>query len=117
VGVQVNKYVVVDGDFTWGQHQFRQNGVLGEEQCEARVIVRVVATPEAGLKARFHGSPTIRIDGVDIEVPSVEHQGYQLRCRTYHPNAGQLGVPHPDTIRQALYTHPGKRHPWRLERT
>jgi Outer membrane protein beta-barrel domain len=27
VGVQVNKYVVLDGDFTWGQHQFRQNGV------------------------------------------------------------------------------------------
>ena len=27
VGVQVNKYVVLDGDFTWGQHEYRSNGI------------------------------------------------------------------------------------------
>lgn len=27
VGMQVNKYVVLDGDFAWGQHQYRTNGV------------------------------------------------------------------------------------------
>jgi hypothetical protein len=27
VGMQVNKYVVLDGDFSWGQHEVRQNGV------------------------------------------------------------------------------------------
>ncbi len=27
VGVQVNKYVVLDGDFSWGQHEVRQSGV------------------------------------------------------------------------------------------
>lgn len=27
VGVQVNEYVVLDGDFTWGQHEYRTNDV------------------------------------------------------------------------------------------
>ncbi len=27
VGVQVNKYVVLEGDLTWGQHELRQGGV------------------------------------------------------------------------------------------
>jgi outer membrane protein with beta-barrel domain len=27
VGVQVHKYVVLDGDFTWGQREYRSNGV------------------------------------------------------------------------------------------
>lgn len=27
VGVQVNKYVVVESDLTWGQHEYRSNGV------------------------------------------------------------------------------------------
>ncbi len=91
--------------------------VMGEEQCEARVIVRVITGHEEAIKARFHGSPTIRIDGVDIEGPSVERDGYHLRCRTYHPHGSHLCVPHPETIRQALYTHPGKRRPQPQERS
>lgn len=90
--------------------------VLAQEQCEARVIVRTIASHDTAIRARFHGSPTIRIDGVDIEGPSVEGEGYELRCRTYHPHGGPLGVPHPDTIRRALYTHPAKRHPQLQER-
>jgi hypothetical protein len=43
--------------------------VLTDEQCEARVIVRMIATPEAATKACFHGSPTIRIDGVRQRLP------------------------------------------------
>ncbi len=27
VGVQVNKYVLLEGDLTWGQHEYRSNGV------------------------------------------------------------------------------------------
>lgn len=90
--------------------------VLAEEQCEARVIVRAIVIHEAAIRVRFHGSPTIRVDGVDIEGPSIEREGYALRCRTYHPHGGQPGVPHPDTIRRALHTHPGKRHPRPQER-
>lgn len=85
--------------------------VLTQEDCETRVIVRAITSHDKAIRARFHGSPTIRIDGVDIEGPTVQRDGYELRCRTYHPHGGQLGVPHAETIRRALYTHPGKRHP------
>lgn len=90
--------------------------VLAEENCEPRVLVRTIKDYDEAIRHRFHGSPTIRIDGVDIEGPSVEREGHQLRCRTYHPHGGQLGVPHPDTIRRALYTHPGTRRQQRLGR-
>lgn len=83
--------------------------VLAEESCEARVIVRPITDDDRALRHRFPGSPTIRINGVDIDGRSVEREDYQLRCRTYHPHGGHLGVPHPDTIRQALYSRPGRR--------
>lgn len=85
--------------------------VLAEEHCEAPVTVRIIRDDDSVVRYRFHGSPTILIDGVDIEGPSVGREGCRPRCRTYHPHGGHPGVPHGDTIRRALYTHPGKRHP------
>lgn len=85
--------------------------VLAEESCDARVIVRVVRDDESAVRHRFIGSPSVRIDGVDLEGPGRQRDGYHRRCRIYHPHGGQLGVPHPDAIRRALYTHPGKRCP------
>jgi hypothetical protein len=54
---------------------------------------------------------------VDIEGPSVERDGYHLRCRRYHPHGSHLCVPHAETIRQALYTYPGKWHTQPQERS
>ncbi len=61
--------------------------VLTQEDCETRVIVRAITSHDKANRARFHGSPTILIDGVDIEGPTVQRDGYELRCRTYHSMA------------------------------
>lgn len=85
--------------------------VLAEEHCQTSVSVRAIADEEQAIRYHFHGSPTILIDGVDLEGPTLARDGYHPRCRTYHPHGECLGVPSADLIRTALCTHPGRRHP------
>lgn len=85
--------------------------VLAEDHCESRVTVRAIADEERAMRYHFHGSPTILVDGVDLEGPALDRDGCHLRCRTYYPHGECLGVPTADLIWTALCTHPGKRRP------
>lgn len=87
--------------------------VLAREHCEPRVRVRVIKTEEEGVQHHFHGSPTILIDGVDIEGPSVARLRSRLGCRVYYAHGECLGVPDVSLIRSAIRTHPGLRRPSR----
>ena len=51
---------------------------------------------------RFLGSPTIRIDGVDVEGFEADQRGYSYSCRTYEDGGETKGWPSVDKIRQAL---------------
>jgi hypothetical protein len=65
------------------------------------IVVREVATDDAADAERFTGSPTIRIDGVDVQDPGEEPTG--LTCRVYHRRDGRVSpVPDPEDIRDAL---------------
>jgi hypothetical protein len=56
----------------------------------------------AAEQARFLGSPTIRVDGRDID-PGAEHQEeYVHACRLYHVGHSLRGLPDEDWLRQAL---------------
>jgi hypothetical protein len=65
------------------------------------VVVREVQTQaQAGLE-RFVGSPTIRIDGVDVQPPGEEPAA--LTCRVYHRRDGRISTtPDPADVRDAL---------------
>ena len=66
--------------------------------------VEVVEVEDAGaaVRLRFLGSPTIRVDGHDIE-PGVERRGgYALSCRLYRTPAGSSGLPAEEWLRAAL---------------
>jgi hypothetical protein len=65
------------------------------------VIVREVGD-EAGAEAEgFVGSPTIRVDGLDIQPPGEEPTG--LTCRVYRRRDGRISsTPDPADIREAL---------------
>ena len=61
---------------------------------------------ETGVKTKFPGSPTIRINGQDID-PTYEDTGdYGPRCRVYMTSEGFKGVPEKawitDAVRAAL---------------
>ena len=67
------------------------------------VILREVDTDSSAQREHFVGSPTIRIDGVDIQPPNGEPFG--LTCRVYHRRDGRISpTPDPADVREALAT-------------
>jgi hypothetical protein len=67
------------------------------------VVVREVATDADAERERFVGSPTIRIDGVDIQ--PVKDEPYGLTCRIYYLRDGRISPnPDPADVREALAT-------------
>ena len=65
------------------------------------VVVREIDTENAAEVERFVGSPTIRIDGVDIQPPGEEPVG--LTCRVYRLRDGRISpTPDPADVRDAL---------------
>jgi hypothetical protein len=66
------------------------------------VLVREIPTDADAARERFVGSPTIRIDGLDIQPPP-GGEPYGLTCRVYHRRDGRISpTPHPDDVREAL---------------
>lgn len=80
----------------------RLRQVMAEEGVDDRVEIVKVETDEQAEQWRFPGSPTILIDGVDIDPPPVEAQS-ALTCRVYiWPDGRYSPLPAPETIRKAL---------------
>ena len=75
--------------------------VLADENVQAPVIRVQVETPEDAVSQRFLGSPTIRLNGEDIDSAGDDGQ-YSLRCRVYRINGKLSGVPDKEMIRSAL---------------
>ena len=65
------------------------------------VEVREIDSDDAADEERFTGSPTIRINGADVQDPGAEPVG--LTCRVYRRRDGRISaVPDPDDVRDAL---------------
>jgi hypothetical protein len=66
------------------------------------IVVREVDTDAGAEQERFAGSPTIRIDGVDVQDPGDEPAA--LTCRVYRRRDGRISpVPDPADVRDALH--------------
>jgi hypothetical protein len=64
--------------------------------------VRKVDTDEAAAREEFVGSPTIRIDGADVQPPSGD-EPTGLACRVYRRRDGRTSpLPDPEDLRDAL---------------
>ena len=71
-------------------------------RTEATIEVREVRSEEEAIVERFIGSPTIRIDGVDVVEPPAD-EPYGLTCRVYHRRDGRVSpTPDPEDLREAL---------------
>jgi hypothetical protein len=65
------------------------------------IDVREIDTEDAADAERFTGSPTIRVDGVDVQDPGAEPVA--LTCRVYRRRDGRISpLPDPDDVRDAL---------------
>jgi hypothetical protein len=66
------------------------------------VVVREIDDEAGADAARFVGSPTIRVDGRDVQPPE-EGEPAALTCRVYHLRDGRVSpVPDPADLRDAL---------------
>jgi hypothetical protein len=66
-------------------------------------ILDVDATdPTRAAALRFPGSPTIRVDGRDVEPGYVDAGDYSPRCRLYRTDEGLRGLPERRWIEDAL---------------
>ena len=65
-------------------------------------LVRVETEDEAA-RSRFLGSPSVRVDGVDVELAARTREDFALQCRVYPKERGGLdGAPPGAWIRAAL---------------
>jgi hypothetical protein len=68
----------------------------------ARVVVREVGDHAQAEIEGFVGSPTIRVDGRDVQAPG-EPEPPGLTCRIYHLRDGRVSpTPDPADLREAL---------------
>jgi hypothetical protein len=62
----------------------------------------VVKTQEDASRLHFLGSPTIRVDGVDIDPVARSSTDYGLKCRVYRIGNRFLGVPPRELLDRAI---------------
>ncbi len=81
----------------------RLQEVLAEEGIEAPVERIEVVTDEDAGRLKFPGSPTIRVNGADVDAQGAAQMGTALTCRVYVLEDGRFSpVPSKDMIRRAL---------------
>jgi Alkylmercury lyase len=66
--------------------------------------VRMVNVPDQATaeRARFLGSPTVRVDGIDVDPHARERTEYALSCRVFATEHGPAGQPDERWIRNTL---------------
>jgi len=77
--------------------------VLADMDIRARIELIRVETDEDARRLRFIGSPTVRVDGVDVE-PYVTFaaKDFGLRCRFYAEGGEALGWPSKRVLRDTI---------------
>ena len=80
--------------------------VAAEAGVDADVRLVDVETPADVARLRFLGSPTIRVDGRDVEPGADARTDYTRSCRVYRTDTGITGQPDEAWVREAL-TNPG----------
>jgi hypothetical protein len=83
----------------------RLRQIMAEEGTQAEIEIIKVETDEQAQRLHFVGSPTILIDGRDIDPPPSEAYP-ALTCRAYRLEDGRISpLPSPAMIRRALQAH------------
>lgn len=76
--------------------------VLSEEHVEAHISTTLVTNEEEAERLKFLGSPTIRINGQDVEPGIAQRTDYHGHCRLYVYHEQVFDSPPKEMIREAL---------------
>ena len=79
--------------------------VLKLEAITDEIELRQVETIDAAEEERFLGSPTVRINGEDVDPGAVTRSDFGIKCRLYRSDEGTSGVPPEQWIADAIRRH------------
>src|SRR5207245_6672434 len=68
----------------------------------AKVSVVRLENDEAAVRLRFLGSPTVRVDGIDVDASACTRDDFGLQCRVYSVDGHLAGAPPADWIAAVL---------------
>jgi hypothetical protein len=81
----------------------RLTELIARSGIDAHVLERCVHTSQQARELRFTGSPTVRVDGRDVEItPRATVTEYALACRLYGTPDGVRRIPPDAWIERAL---------------
>ncbi|MEJ7656255.1 MAG: hypothetical protein WKF33_04415 [Thermoleophilaceae bacterium] len=80
----------------------RLGELLDEVGARDRMRLREVGSLEEAEAEGFLGSPTVRVNGSDVEPGGDERSDFGLKCRLYRTQEGASPIPPEEWIRAAL---------------
>jgi hypothetical protein len=88
----------------WGIALDRANEAVAALGLSGWVEVRErqVETEDEAVRIRFLGSPTVLVDGRDVELGATQGDDFGLRCRLYQVNRRPDAAPSVEWIKTAL---------------
>lgn len=89
-----------EGCPAWEEALANLQTALAQEEVTAQIQLTCVRDNEQAEQLKFLGSPSFRVDGVDLWPE--ERLRYNLSCRVYATPQGMKGAPTVDMFRQAL---------------
>ncbi len=72
------------------------------DEAGAEVAMRRIHSAEEAEAERFLGSPTVRVEGRDVEPGAETRTDFGLKCRLYRTEAGLTGTPADEWLEAAL---------------
>jgi hypothetical protein len=79
--------------------------LLEHEGITAEIVLRNIPDADTAVKEGFLGSPTVRLNGQDVDPGAHQRDDYGLKCRIYHTPAGLTGSPADHWILDAIAAH------------
>src|SRR3954454_5513354 len=80
----------------------RLHELLRQAGIDAPIDERRVESDADAQRERFLGSPTLRVDGVDVEPGAGDRTDHGLKCRLYPTGDGLRGAPRDEWVLDAL---------------
>jgi hypothetical protein len=85
----------------------RLHELLAEAGVQASVEQCRVESDADAQRGRFLGSPTLRVDGIDVDPRAGTRTDYGLQCRLYPTEQGLRGAPPDEWVLAALQRRAG----------
>ncbi len=76
--------------------------IIADEAINAEINLILIETPEDARRLHFTGSPSVRINGMDIEANIIGNKDYGLRSRLYYIDGKQSSYPSKSMIKDAV---------------